>query len=614
LTATTLRALLLYGLSCLFLILPFTVSTGFFTIDEVVYFLSVYAFHTEQSFLVDNGAEILASEDLAMLKLLVSVPEGFTPQYPGGFAVLGALFYEVFGARGLILLNSLAAIGTLFVTHMLALRLFNSMNVANLAVALLAIFSFMPEYAAGYWPHMVSVLSVTLSLYFFLRALDPEAPFWWAFASGLVLGCGLLFRVDGLLLLSAIALVTAVYGNNPVYIFAGGVLGLIPALAISSGINAIKFGTLNPISYGTSGGNGADPTTYLAFALVAGLATIAIWGIRLRGGLPRVWIIGMAVAILGAVFILPQAERLMQLMVRGVLALMIDSKTIIDTRPGVHPGPDGTIFFWGLSKKALGQSLPWLGLISALVILPTAAKRRSILIVLIFVVLWSLPFILRSWHGGLGSNMRYLLPTLPALAALVAWIIIEIAQRLERPMRSITVGALAAFGLVNLWMNFVGSGSIGVQQILSTYVLAAVVILVWIGLLVDKLRPAAGMAVGLALAMAFVNGVSDQLNGQIRRIRTQDLSLSFTAIKDPVVIYGAPESVVYAPAKTKAIAAIIPFNNATYDRAFLEAAIATSHRVLMPNGMLSLLNPDVEVLKPRPADVPTTHSEIVVAQ
>ncbi len=612
--ATTTRAVLLYGLSGLLLILPLVASTGFFIVDEVLYFLSVHAFHSGDGLLVDNGSRVFSSGDLSMLNLLVRTDNGFAPQYPAGFAIVGSLFFEIFGARGLILINALAAIGALFVTHLLALRLFQSMAVANLSVALFAIFSFMPEYAAGYWPHMVSILSVTSSLYLLLRAIDYEAPFWWAAGSGLVLGGGLLFRLDGVFLLSTIALLTVLYAKNPLLVFAGGLVGMLPGLAFLSATNAIKFGRLNPISYGTNDGAASYPKTYIIFAVVAGVATLAVWAVRSRGGLPKPWGVVLAVIAVVAILILPQTEKLVQLLVRGTSALFIDSTSIVDVRSGVQLQSDGTLSFWGLSKKALGQSLPWLGVLAALLILPKTDHRRSISIILIFSILWSLPFVLRIWHGGLGSNMRYLLPILPALSALAAWIMLQIADRLENPVRTITIGAVIAFGMVQGWLLLAESGGPGVQQILSTYVLIAVAALVCIGLLIEKLRPASGVAVGLGLAMALMNSFSDQLAGQARRALTHDIAMDFAQITDPVVIYGAPEISVFAPAKTKALSAFVPFTKASFDKVFVAEALAADYRVIMPDTMLGMLGKTFEVLKPTPDDVPEQFSEIVATR
>ena len=94
--------------------------------------------------------------------------------------------------------------------------------------------------------------------------------------------------------------------------------------------------------------------------------------------------------------------------------------------------PDGTRSFWGLSKKALGQSLPWLGLL-ALLLRPQLwqGRSRSFTCALIFTALFMLPFLIRSWHGGMSSNMRYFLPALPVLSILAATLIHDLLDRDE---------------------------------------------------------------------------------------------------------------------------------------------------------------------------------------
>ena len=63
-------------------------------------------------------------------------------------------------------------------------------------------------------------------------------------------------------------------------------------------------------------------------------------------------------------------------------------------------------------------------------------QRRSVALVLVVAGLWALPFALRAWHGGLGSNMRYLLPLLPGLCALAAWAR-QRRSRVSRPLSMI---------------------------------------------------------------------------------------------------------------------------------------------------------------------------------
>ena len=610
---STVRAVLLYGLSLVLVIAPFIASKGFFIIDEVIYFLSVDAFRSGQGLFVDNGASLFRSEDLGMGSLLVAQEPGYAPQYPPGLAVIGPVLIEIFGARGLLLLNALATVATLFVTHALAMRLFGRAEVATLSVALFAVFSFAGEYAVGYWPHMVSVLSVTASFFLFLCAMDKERPLVLATASGLALGAGLFFRVDGVFLLGAIAVLTALYAKRPLVVIMGGGLGLLPAIAGLSYANVIKFGTMNPISYGKSGGDGADPSTYLGFALVAALVPVALWGFRMRGGFPRKLALACAgLAVLGYVFV-PQIARLAHLSLQGFHSLFIDATAIPDVRPGMSAGPGGTLSFWGLPKKALGQSLPWLGLIAALCVLPIRAQRRSIVIILVFTALWSVPFVLRSWHGGLGSNMRYFLPFLPAVSALVAWIIVEIWSRLESGSRPMLLGAAIAWVASSLWVSMSVSGLAGVHQILSTYVLIAVAVLVVLGLARENLRALSGVAVGLGLSMALINSWSDIRQGQLRRDFANSYASEINKIAQQLIVYGAPEIVIYADGEVQAISAI-SFEPGQFDQDFVKDALTSNFRVIVPEGMTNYLGDNFVLVEPTPADLPPRYFEIGLAR
>jgi len=615
-TSTQTRTLLLYGLSLLLLVWPFFASTGFFIIDEVVYVLSVHAFHAGQGLFLSNGYLNHPSEDATMLGLLLPTENGLAPQYPAGLAILGSVFFEYLGAKGLLLINALAAVGTLFLTHMLAFRLFQNLAVANLSVALWAIFSFMPEYAVGFWPHMVSIFSVLLAFYLFLRAIDEDRPFLSACASGLILGAGLLFRLDGILLLGTIALVTVLYGKKPVLIFAGGLVGLVPVFLLMGWINSIKFGTFNPISYGQSGG-GIDPTKYITFAVVAGLATLTIWAVRLRGDVPAVvkrapkmTALVLGLLLVAAVLLVPQLERLVRLLWRGFYVLVVDARWIADDRKGIWYGADNTMFLWGMTKKALGQSLPWLGVMVALFILPWAKHRRSVVIVLLFVVLWSLPFLLRAWHGGLGSNMRYFLPMIPFLSALCAWLILEILARLQNPARPLLIGAGIALASTQVWVMFRESGTAGVQQVLSTYILMAVVILTGAGLLVERLRVLGGIAVGLGLSMALANSVVDQSVAQTRRAATHERAEGFAQMTGPTLIYSAPENAVLADRKTEMISAIVPFDHDFADRDFVESALADGRRVFVPEIEFFQFSQWFEAVVPPQPEVPERFIEI----
>ena len=141
---------------------PF-VSTGFFSLDEVIYFAGADALFRDGSLFVDNGFDEFGSEDLRIW-FLVQGQHGLTPQYPVGTALLGAPFLSVFGVRGLIIINVLAGIGTLFATRSLAKQMFGHPEIGLIAALILVLGTFWPEYVYGHWPHSISLFFVTVSL------------------------------------------------------------------------------------------------------------------------------------------------------------------------------------------------------------------------------------------------------------------------------------------------------------------------------------------------------------------------------------------------------------------------------------------------------------------
>ena len=86
---------------------------------------------------------------------------------------------------------------------------------------------------------------------------------------------------------------------------------------------------------------------------------------------------------------------------------------------------------------------------------------------------WALPFLLLSWHGGLGSNMRYLLPTLPALCAVAGWLILGLVRR-AGGWRPLAAGGLVAAVAAFAWLDLVPGRSAQLHQIVSIYALLGV--------------------------------------------------------------------------------------------------------------------------------------------
>ncbi len=563
-------------------------SDGFFNLDEVIYFMGADAFRATGGFAVANGQADIGADELR-LWLLVDGAGGLVPQYPPGSAVAGAPLVALFGQKGLVVLNLVAAIGTLLVVHSLARRLFGSANVALLAVAMLALSTFWMEYTAASWPHSVSIFFTTLALRFFLDAMDAEAVAWrpavWA---GLAVGAGILFRLEGVLLVPGFAAATILFARRPVQVVAGGAAGILPLLGLLGWANWVKFGTWSPLTYGSSGG-GTDPTTYLGLGAVMLLAFVALVGMRLfrrrlsalRGGVPVLPILA-ALLVATVAMLSPSLPR----MLNGAIALLVDATTITDPRAGVVAQPDGTLSFWGLPKKALGQSLPWLGCLALLIGAFPSDHRRNATLVLIVSGIWVLPFAMQSWHGGLGSNMRYFLPLLPALCALAALVIVRLSNDVTSGGRILARGAAVGLLFTALWFALLPDRSAQMHQIASTYALLGIAAACLVAGLAKRAATAsvALLAVGAGIGLASALGAGDLANGQERRALMARLSALSASIDGPVVFLGAPEAFASAIGNPQRVLALPDQVTQRLDGSFASRVCAAGYRLVATAG------------------------------
>lgn len=562
----------------------FWVSDGFYTIDEVVYVFGAETFLKTQSFFLENGHDEFGSRDLRWIDLLVHRTTGLTAQYPAGSAVFGAVLISAFDLRGILLFHAACVAGSAFVTRALAMKLFKDEKIA-LAAALLFLFgTFVGEYAYGLWPHAVSVLTVAGAFLWFLSAMDrDEGALRAAAISGLILGAGLLFRLDNLFLLPVIGLLTVTYAKRPVQVFLGGALGLLPAFVLLSLANQIKFGTFNPISYGHAGGD-VGLGGYLHFAGAAAALFLALVVVRVKGWrIKPIWAVPvLVVAVVIAAVLLPDVQRLLARLYQGFVALFIDARTIVDPRGGVERAADGTLRFWGLPKKALGQSLPWLGVVLLLAFSPWGKHRRAIVIVLTMVALWSFPFVMRAWHGGLSLNMRYLMPLLPALSALCVAVIWQMAARLRGAVWIVLCTAAIGVASGLAWAMFSPSGISGAHQILSTYVLFAVALTALIaGLPRLSAGPVGGLSLGAAgvgIGLSLFLSASDLWISQLRRLDV--LTDTTQGYSGKVIVYLHPfRSALHNPEQ---LVAVPHWRNGGPDADFVGTGIERGYRVLMP--------------------------------
>jgi len=464
----------LWLLSALILIAALCAPTGFSLIDEAVYYLGARSL-SESGSLGFNvfGTEQFHSASLK-LRLIVLGPQGFTPQYPAGTALLAAPLLPWLGPRAFILPNAIAAILTLFTVRKICLSQFKDEKVARIAVILLVAGTFWVEYAIGIWPHAISAYFAVQAYWFALRHLESDSKRY-VILAGVFAGLGMPFRLDAILAVPAIGLILVLFAPRFIRSSFWFGLGVLPSIALVSILNLLKFGTLNPISYGKSGGN-VDLWSYgpFAAALAAAFAALLVW----RNGkwkIERKVAVGVVLVVGVLALLIPATNAWLMRFWNGFLALVIDLRTVDDHRAGIEAGAGGTVMFWGLVKKALGQSMPWIGLLAFLMTggIPKE-DRRFFATSLIVVTTMTLPFILLSWHGGGASNMRYFLPSVPLLCILCARLFVMQWSQVSNPLTFAAAGVWAAVAIGISWYFLHPSGAAGVQQIVSTYALLTI--------------------------------------------------------------------------------------------------------------------------------------------
>ncbi|MDP9423516.1 MAG: hypothetical protein M3Q19_11925 [Pseudomonadota bacterium] len=362
---------------------------------------------------------------------------------------------------------------TLFTVRRICLSQFRSESIARIAVALLAAGSFWLEYAVGVWPHMVSAFFAVQAFWFALRHLDSGGKeYRYAVLSGLMAGVGILFRLDAALAVPAIGLMIVLFAPRLVRSSCCFAAGVLPSLALLAGFNYLKFGTPNPFSYGRPGGN-TDLAAYSAMfaALCVGFGAVVLWR-KLGWKVDRTRALGSVAVLSVALLLIPATSALLLKFWDGLLTLVVDVRNLEDHRLGIERGPGNTLVAWGQTRKSLGQSMPWIGLGAMALTSPLQKENQRLFAMLfIFIAAMSMPFILLSWHGGGGSNMRYFLPVLPALSILCAKLISDLWTSVPKGMTFLAAGVWGIVGLCFAWTMYHPSRFAGVQQILSTYLL-----------------------------------------------------------------------------------------------------------------------------------------------
>jgi 4-amino-4-deoxy-L-arabinose transferase-like glycosyltransferase len=407
----------------------FFAPEGLFTDDEIIYVAMIDRFATTGSFVIENGYDIVPAESLRLVTLQAG-PHGLVPQYPAGFAIVAAPFYLAGGLQGIIFLNALATVLTLWLTYLIALELFKERELAESVALIFGLATFAVDYAFGIWPHATANLFVAAAIFAAVRAFKrPDSDWRWSAAAGLVIGVGVSMRSEVVIAAPILFVWLFVNARHPARTTGALLAALGLGLAVAAWLNQIKFGVFHPMYYGASRGAGdttslANYARYVPYAL---LALVLAMSLRLRTVQGVVahrrygWL--LLGGVITATLVIPPLRELAWQMLHGLYALVVDLRQLkyIDTHPRIQ-WIDGEFYlYYGMLKKSLVESLPWLGLATFGVAGMFKSERRAAhALCLLFPLVWFLPTAASEWIGGRANNMRYLSAALPLLSVLAA--------------------------------------------------------------------------------------------------------------------------------------------------------------------------------------------------
>jgi 4-amino-4-deoxy-L-arabinose transferase-like glycosyltransferase len=527
-------------------------STGIFTIDEMIYGSMIERFARHGDVVIPNGYADHGSSSLR-LKVLVPGPHGLVPQYPTGYAILAAPFFLVGGLRAVILLNALASVGILVLTYVLGRKLFNDLDLALNAALIVGLASFAFEYALGIWPHALGAFFVILAACLAAASVQERRTAAYAVLAGLVLGLGVNIRVDVILAAPAIAL--WLLGNSK---HTNGALpfmaGLVPGFGVASWLNYLKLGLATPFTYGDALAEAHDLVSVnnygelLPLALFGSAVAIAFAFRRFRAFFVGWWAMFLGAAVLALAMTIPDIKEPTLKILRGLYVLLVDLQSYdhIERQSGVVRTDEGWLTFWGVIKKSLVVSLPFLGILPlSLMKIFRPGDRASYSLCLLCAMSLFAFFALNQWHGGFSHNMRYFLPALPFLALLTAdaWREIGPARVPWHPAflaAGIVALPVVTFALATSGRTLPTAAAMALSRA-SLLVFGASLLLSAMYLSVRQWRSQLKQAlhfttmVGFAAALAWGYFV-DTARSQVSRSARQQISQSFSAIEGNALV------------------------------------------------------------------------------
>lgn len=378
------------------LLLGCLIEPGIFTIDEANYMMSLHALR-EGGLLVPDVVDLPASREMLYsdpsAPFFTETPRLLASPVPPWYAWL-AYPFAWGGVWGLMLLNLLACLGSLWLIFRRLERLTGSRRMAALSVAVCAGGTYLAEYAFGVWPHGLSTL-LCLAGYMLCLPLDSSSPgkrkgvLPGAICGGLLLGLAAGVRYQNVAFAGLVLVAAWITRSERWRRALGMALGMALPLLGAAMMNGARSDSWNPISKPGSG-----------------YATLAAANAVGQGEL------GTAVR-----------EMAVSFMSRVVDYAFVYPRPIgfLPSHPPVH----GIILCGGVVKKAWLQSCPWMLVVAALMLLGIrplktlrlqgTPRRRELtaLAVMLGGVIALFALAGPGRFDGLGYNQRYFIELLP---------------------------------------------------------------------------------------------------------------------------------------------------------------------------------------------------------
>ncbi len=447
----------------------FFAPTGLFTDDEIIYMGMIDRFATAGSFIIPNGYGINHAESLRLVTLRAG-PHGLVPQYPSGFGVIAAPFYLLGSLQGIIFMNTLASVLTLWLTYRIARALFDDERMAVNAALIFGLATFAVDYAFAVWPHATSNLFVATSIYAAVLSVKNNSRVWlWGALAGVMIGLGVAIRAEVIMVAPVLFIWVFVNARYPGRALAAFLFALAAGLAVAAWLNYLKFGVFNPLTYGAESEGVSNRTLggYIIYApyglLVAAFAMSLRWR-RMQQWVTGNW--GWALLVLGVAIAasIPTVREMALRILNGLYALVVDLQhlSFIDTYPRIDHVDNEFYRYYGMLKKSLLESLPWLSLTVFAVVGMFKSRRRSAFALCLLLPLATfMPYAAYEWIGGRANNMRYFSPALPLLAIMAscAWSTFSKGQnvwlyRTALACVLLTTGLLYAFSARSTQLGF----------------------------------------------------------------------------------------------------------------------------------------------------------------